>query len=219
MLVPTEVIDRARSLHPSFHGQRHPKKTLVQELSAWQRTLLQKLQRSFSDELRLTESISLPLASFDAGYDLPAHTAVFPGLVYWNDGDWPRSEFSLEPEAHARDPQAWPSGFLRGETLHLHAREEDWTRFDRIELPYVPDPGDIDLADSDTSSLPDEAEQAARFHLAEFMAARHDGEEPVPDLQYFMARAEGYEEEFLRAMQGKGGAYVGKVRDVKRRRG
>ncbi|MFW6199666.1 MAG: hypothetical protein ACOC8K_03750 [Gemmatimonadota bacterium] len=217
MLVPSEVIDRARGLHPSFHSQRHPPSVLVDALDAWQKDVLVKLQRVYSDELRLTETIDLPLADFDAGYELPAHTGVFEGLVYWNETEWPRSIFSLEAEEHAFDPQAWPSGFLRGRNLHLHAREEDWTRFDRIELPYAPEPATLDL-ETDTSSLPDEAARAARYRLAEVMAARHDGSEPAPDLGYFAGRADEYEDTFIRSMQLQGTAYSGKVRDVVRRR-
>lgn len=218
MLVPSEVIDAARDLHPSFHAQRHPPKVLARSLSAWQRTVLAQIQRAHSPEVRLTEVISLPLTDFGAGHDMPANTGVYPGAVYWNETDWPRSEFSLEAEAHLTDPQAWPSGFMRGDTLHLHAREEDWTRFDRIEVPYAPAPADIDLG-TDTSSLPDEAAEAARYHLAEFMSGRHpDGEKPVPNLDYFMAKATDAQDELVRTVQLAATAYTGKVRDVTRRR-
>lgn len=217
MLTPSEVFQGARNLHPAFHAQRHPDLVLGDVLEAWQDDILSKIQRVHSDELRLTEVVDLPLGDFDAGYAFPANEGAYPGLVYWNETEFPRSTFSLEPEAHAADPQAWPSGYFRGSTLHLHARAEDWTRFDRIEIPYAPDSDGVDL-EANTTSLPDAAAQAARYYLAEVMAARHPGGEPVPPLDYFMTKAERAQDDLVRRMQLKGSAQVGKVRDVVRRR-
>ena len=214
MLTPSRVIDRARSLHETFTEERHPNRTLAEELSDWQRDMLRKIGRVYSEEFRVTEVVDLPLSDFEAGYTFPDHTQVFQGVLYWNEDDWPFAEFNIEPEAHLTDPVAFPSAYLRGDTLHLMGREGDWVGYDRIEIPYVPAASEIDLG-TDTSSLPDEASQAARYRLAEFMAGR---KEDGPDIGYFRTRAEEAEEDLIDGMSLKGTAQVGKVRDVKHKR-
>lgn len=218
MLTPSEVIDKARNLHPSFTGERHPDAVLADELESMEQELLPKVARVYSDELRQVETVSLPLATFGDGYAFPDHVTYYNGLLYWSEDDWPYTEFNIEPEEHAPDPSAFPSGYFQGDTLFLFGREGDWDGYDRIEIPYVPAASTIDLeADADIL-LPDEAMPAARYRLAEFMAGRHDGSSPAPDVGYFRTRAEDAEEDLLDGMQEKGSAQVGKVRDVRRKR-
>jgi len=214
MLTPSDVIDRARDLHPSFTRGNHPPKVLVRELSAWQRELLSKVQRVYPEELRLLEEIALPVDPFGDGHTMPSNTGVEEGTLYHNETEFPRTRFEILPEVQHVGRAYWPSGFVRGGTLFLNGRESDWTGYDRLEVPYIPAPTEIDL-ETDTSTLPDAAMAAARFHLAEFMAVRHDGSEPAPDPRYFATRAEGKEEEFLDAMQLRGSGVEGKVRDVR----
>lgn len=218
MLTPSEVVDEARDLHPSFTEAKHPEKVLIRALSAWQQELLSKLQRVYPEELRLVETVSLPISPFEDGHTLPANTGVSEGTLYHNETDFPQTRFQILPEVQGGTGGFyWPSGFVRGGTLFLNGKEADWEGYDRIEVPYIPAPAAIDPAGDDTSSLPDQARSAARYHLAEFMAARHDGDDPVPPLDYFATRASGKEDEFLRAMQLKGSGTTGKIRDVRGR--
>lgn len=218
MLTPSEVVDEARDLHPSFTEAKHPDKVVLRSLSTWQQELLSKLQRVYPEELRLVEEISLPVSPFEDGHDLPANNGVSEGTLYHNEGDYPQTRFQILPEVQGGTGGFyWPSGFVRGGTLFLNGKEADWEGYDRIDVPYIPAADPIDPAGADSSSLPDLARSAARFHLAEFMAARHDGDDPAPNLDYFMARARNAEDEFLRAMQLKGSGTTGKIRDVRGR--
>lgn len=209
-----EIIDRARSGHASFHARRHPESVLHEELEAYQRRLVGRIQERRKQEVVVVEEVALPLATFTDGYAFPENKGIFQGVAYWNQQTNPTSPFVIIDEENRPRPHQWPCGYVRGSTLFLVGEEDDWTQFDRLEVPYAPEPAALTLAGD--LVVPDGAELALVTRLRSFMALRYPDPEGSPPVSpgEFERRFQEEEEHFLAQIGRKSGAVAGKVRDV-----
>lgn len=192
-----EVIEGARSQHPSFDPRRSTDLMCFRQLNRYIRQLYYRAVERDSTLFSTVEEISLPLVDFDAGYALPAFV-YYQGGTLFLAGSYERDEeFHIVPWANRFMPNVYSAGYIVEGTLYLCGDAEDWVNVDHIDFNYVPEPTlPADLPDA--VPLPDGALWACTGHLAWWMARRqgfYEGQ-PVPTAE-FAADWKSAEEEWL----------------------
>jgi hypothetical protein len=201
----SDVIERAREIHPAFGTAFNPERVLLSFMSRYRRQLVAKIAAINPDEVSTWQTISLPLAVFANG------VAVADAFL-WLGGDARPSgstlqrevEFHLIPHAHRYSAHVWPRGWVVNGTLYLAGEATDWTGFDQISLRYVPMSADY-TAGTDAIGVPDTAIDVMVYALADFMAQRtpapRDGAMwNAPDRRLIRADFQSSEDRFLSAI-------------------
>jgi hypothetical protein len=191
-----EIIEEAREIHPAFTEQQNPDTTLLRFLNRYQDRLRGKVKLRNPSVLAVELEISLPLPDFTKGKALPLYDLLLVGEAHARQDS--RADFFIVPYEKRIDPDLWPSGYVRGQTLYLTAVPDAWSDFTRILLPYVPVAQPLTDLDSEFS-LPPTARNALVDNLALFMATRTRNAEGMPALDRDRIRQDAVasEQEFL----------------------
>lgn len=177
----SDVINRARDSHPAFNEVVGPTPVLLRRLSD-KALELHALVVKYEPELLVsTESVSLPLADFNAGHPLTG-VMEFPqgGDVIFRDGT--REPFEIVDWALRNDVvprwSGWLDGLPESTTLHLIGVAADWTAPSSIELRYVAGQTEISGL-ADTIALPPRARNVLVADLVRLLARRVPRTHPV----------------------------------------
>lgn len=210
-----DILTGARDQHSSFDERRHPDRMLLRILSGYHRDLCIKAVHVNESILATALTIPLPLASFVAGYALPAHQYLHGGDAWWTNGT-DRSPMTLVPWAARNDAGKFPSGWVHGGVLYLKGEASDWTAFASLHLSYTPIAGELTALTS-VLLLPDTASAACEAALALAMANRGSPDPGTPklNLDLFVGQAQAAEQTFLADVFLRRGNQDNRVREVR----
>ena len=188
-LTVRDIIDGARGHHASFDESRHPTRLLRTEMV-----------------------VTFPLADHEAGIALDANRQV--DEVVAKDSAGAEYPVDLIPARQRLDRGIRAASCWQiGQTLYLTSPSTLWARMTSLGIALVPVAANLS-APSDTIPLPDICDAALQAHLALFMAVRHPGGEPVPNVKTFHELAKDAEDTLLDDfVTGQAGQII-RTRDV-----
>jgi hypothetical protein len=181
-LTVLQVTTRARDLHPALSFTNAPQVLAYRQLSAQQRDLIAVIATSIPAYLADRVTITMPLASFDAGVDL---ATLIPGgwldlldlfMTYTGDSsETPRTVRAKAVPWEQRDmSQRVPGWTFRHNTLLLLGKVADYANYTEGVLTYTPLGTDL-TADASTFLLPDDAREWLAAELAVYWLSRMVG--------------------------------------------
>lgn len=174
-----DIIEEARELHPSFVETWVPDPMALRFLGRYQRTLAGKIARLNPDTLLSRETISLPLATFTDGHEMPTAHRYGRGRVVTSTGlEEPFHLIGSRARAYNR---TFPAGWIEGDVLYLVGDEADWTPYASIEVPYVAVPT-LPTDATTEFDLPDSAHSLLVAAMADFFASRVASIQEAPDV-------------------------------------
>jgi hypothetical protein len=220
VIVLADLLAEAREHDPTFTEERHPRKVLLAHLSSYVRELGGKMLTRYPNSLPpVVALVSLPVATFEAGFTLPeVGDPALPPDVYRIRTTW-----ALDREGHRlRCPiigelsigaiHEFPSLFHRGRTFYQTGVERDWNGFTGIEITYTPIMGGIAVG-ATTLALPGDAMNALVTRLTSYMAIR--APETSGELRrYHRALHADAEQAFLERVQQWDDAVISRTREV-----
>lgn len=211
MFTAEEVIDGARAQDPSFSEDRHPPSVCLPFLTWWWRRIAGRIIRIAPDAISDEIVVPLPLADFEAGEALTTELLrVRGGDALLASGE--TVEVRVVPFGHRHQARYWPACYIRGQTLHLLGRENDWNRFQSVTIHGTAVPPSI-TDSTDQINLPDLALEAASTALAARLAKRAP-DELAGSLQLLQDEADEAQGELLDTLQEKDSATVSIVKEV-----
>ena len=213
MATAGEIITEAREIHPELHEEFNPEPTVLRFLSRYNRELVSKTIRSNPDELAVWETIALPFATFDAGEALtPAIVRFEADVKVQGSGDTIRDKLHIVPVGERWTTRVWPAAYVVADQLYLLRTDGDWTQWTEIRVRHVAIPADI-TATGTAMTLPDTANDAYIYALADFMAFRLDAEIPI-DRNRIRQDLRSAEQRYLDEVAGRAMSMTAMIGDV-----
>lgn len=186
------IIRSARDVHPAFTEQQTPDASLLRRLTQYGRELRGEVVRHDKQRIVTEETVSFPLADFDAGHTLTAHQSVIGGDVVLRNND--EHEFHVVDWSSRHGSIPYYSGWIRSGVLYFRENAAWWNGVTSVVLSYIPS-WDGFAVMSDTIDLDDRAQTPMIAEAANFMAGRGQGESNVPirTREMYAAREEAHD--------------------------
>lgn len=217
MATVAEVTLAAREWHPALHPRSTPDIVVRNYLAEKQDWLLGEIAEIKADAVHASETITLPLADFRAGYTIQTPYFRLHGGTAVMKQDERRIDLRLVPYVDRLERYSGPAAYDQAGTLFLLGTEDDWTHYDRIELdlfPSAPAPGDEITGQDSAFILPGRKAKAALISMAAvFMALRVD-DFPGSTLAEFRRREDEAIAAYLDEVTGRRRATVNVIRGV-----
>lgn len=220
MILASAVVNAARDIHPAFDKQSTPDAPALRQLARYQQGLLAAIAETKLDRVRVGQTITLPLVSFEQGVKLDPYIRVHGATVYTTDSPTVAIDVELVEYPGRLDGQllglrmperVWPPAILGGPAAYIEAgflkllgNAQDWTNVEKIVVDLFP-VGPDELKPTDELLLPGQPLRACVADLSNFMAVRAGVK--VPD---GIADRESYLDEVTERRRAK----VGQIREV-----
>jgi hypothetical protein len=209
-LTAKEVITAARDRSPSFAPTGTPDPVLRRFLADYQDQLLGEIAELKADALHEAEEITLPLASFGAGYLIVKPYFRLHGGVVIRKSDGRPEPLRLVEYVDRLERFEQPAAYDQAGTLILLGQAEDWEPYAKIVLDLFPSTASLATLAAEFVLPGKKARPALVAACAAFLASRTEGVDP----QRFDAVAAAAEEAYLDEVTGRRRAKVSQIRSV-----
>lgn len=166
------VLLAARDQHPAFTPQRCPDAMLWRVLSQYHQRLVGRVAAFRAQVLAPTrQTITLPLADFDAGGTLAASPLRVLDADAALTGAETATPVEIVPYGARLHPHHFPAIAIEDTTVTLLDTADRWQPYASVSVRYVGVPAAL-TSGAATLILPDDAIGTCAAHLAAFMATR-----------------------------------------------